>query len=165
MFKTFFAVTGDDDNLQWMPGQEKIPDNWYKRPVLQEYNAVDVFLDLAVGWAAYPDTLRLGGNTNGVDSYQGVDIATLTGGSYHGLEDLIEGDNFACLFFQTQEQAVPDELKGLVNDLAGALEIFDKYVGAVGKNFTCEPLAGYDNSPFNVYPGRNYSPTGPATNY
>ena len=28
MFKQFFAVTGDYPNFTWLPGQERIPDNW-----------------------------------------------------------------------------------------------------------------------------------------
>ena len=28
IFKQFFAVTGDYPNFTWLPGQERIPDNW-----------------------------------------------------------------------------------------------------------------------------------------
>lgn len=163
-FKTWFAVEGEYPNFKWKPGQERIPDNWYRRTSTNQYTVPNVIEDLVIGWAAYPDTFRLGGNTNGVNTYKGVDIATLTGGTYQQ-SNLFEGDNFACLFFQTQQQAVPDELKGLVNDVAAALAIFDKYVGPVASKFKCTPLAKYDNSVFNVYPGRTYSPTGPATNF
>lgn len=165
MFKQFFAVTGDDDNLEWIPGQEQIPDQWYKRPVGSEYDIPDVFFDLIQGWAAYPDTFRFGGNTNGVNSYQGVDVATFSAGQYHGLSDLSEGNNLACLLFETQQQFIPDELKGVVNDIAGAVNLFQKYVGGPFAKFGCSQLAQYDNSVFNQYPGRTYSPTGPATNY
>lgn len=30
-FKQFFAVTGNYPDFQWLPGQERIPDNWYRR--------------------------------------------------------------------------------------------------------------------------------------
>lgn len=44
--------------------------NWYKRPVAVQYNAVDVFGDLIPEFAAYPDSFRFGGNTNGVNVSQ-----------------------------------------------------------------------------------------------
>lgn len=164
IFKSFFAVTGDYPNLTWKRGQERIPDGFYRRPTVNTYTVPDVFQDLGIGWAAYPDTFRLGGNTNGVNSYQGIDVATLTGGTYTP-QNLFQGDNFACLFFQTQQQAVPDELKGLLNVVATALTLFNKYVTPLVSQFTCPQLANYDDSVFNAYPGRTYSPTGPDTNY
>lgn len=30
-FKQFFGVTGNYPDFQWLPGQERIPDNWYRR--------------------------------------------------------------------------------------------------------------------------------------
>lgn len=42
----------------------------------------------------------LGGNTNGVNTYQGIDVATLTGGTLTN-GDVLKPKNFACLLFQT----------------------------------------------------------------
>jgi len=81
------------------------------------------------------------------------------------LANSFEGNNFACLFFQSQQQAVPDALKNGVNAVAGAVGLINKYSNNILSQYTCTPLAGYDNSVFNKYPGRTYSPTGPATNY
>lgn len=39
--------------------------NWYKRPLLEPYNAAAVIGDDVVEFVAYPDTFRFGGNTNG----------------------------------------------------------------------------------------------------
>ena len=36
-FKSFFAVTGKSGAFKYTPGYERIPDNWYKRPVGDEY--------------------------------------------------------------------------------------------------------------------------------
>ena len=44
---------------------------------------------------AEPNTLDIGGNTNGVNTFTGLDIGNLTAGVYNS-EDLLEGDNFAC---------------------------------------------------------------------
>jgi hypothetical protein len=40
ILKTFFAVSGPDGALVWNSGQEKIPQNWYKRPSNNPYGAV-----------------------------------------------------------------------------------------------------------------------------
>jgi hypothetical protein len=42
-----------------------------------------------------PTLLDIGGNTNGVNTFTGVDIGNLTGGVING-ENLLQGDNFAC---------------------------------------------------------------------
>jgi len=39
VFKSFFALSGDGDNLVWNPGKERIPDNWYRRPSNNPYDA------------------------------------------------------------------------------------------------------------------------------
>lgn len=44
MLKSFYGVTGDDDNLVANPGGERIPDNWYRRP--DDYSVAGVAVDL-----------------------------------------------------------------------------------------------------------------------
>jgi len=36
-FKSFFAISGTSGKFTYQPGYERIPDNWYKRPVTDEY--------------------------------------------------------------------------------------------------------------------------------
>jgi len=57
--------------------------NWYRRPTSNQYTAVDGVNDLVIGWAAYPQTFRFGGNVNGVNTYEGIDIADFSGGTYN----------------------------------------------------------------------------------
>lgn len=42
-----------------------------------------------------PTLLNIGGNTNGVSTFTGLDIGDLTGGVING-QNLLQGDNFAC---------------------------------------------------------------------
>ena len=54
-FKSFFGVTGDKvDDFVWVRGQERVPENWYRRPTSNQYTANDVAEDVAIGYAAYP---------------------------------------------------------------------------------------------------------------
>jgi hypothetical protein len=39
VFKSFFAISGPPGNLVWNPGKERIPDNWYRRPSSNPYDA------------------------------------------------------------------------------------------------------------------------------
>lgn len=44
--KSFFAVSGEPGNFVHNRGQERIPDNWYKRPAANAYNTADVLADV-----------------------------------------------------------------------------------------------------------------------
>ncbi|KAF7193697.1 Dothistromin biosynthesis peroxidase dotB [Pseudocercospora fuligena] len=163
-FKTFFGISGNYPNFVWNKGQERIPDNWYKRPVAVQYNAVDVFGDLIPEFAAYPATFRFGGNTNGVNTYTGVDIANLTGGAYNA-QTLFQGNNFGCFFLQTEQQAIPLQLQGGVNDVAKATALVLKYLTPLSAKLGCPALSKYDNSVFQKYTGKSYAPTANPSGY
>lgn len=38
VLKSFFAISGPDDALVWNRFQERIPDNWYRRPSTNPYD-------------------------------------------------------------------------------------------------------------------------------
>ncbi|USW58827.1 Putative chloroperoxidase [Septoria linicola] len=52
--KSFFAITGDNDNLVYTPGHERIPADWYKRPDKSE---------------RYPETIAIGCNMGEVNTF------------------------------------------------------------------------------------------------
>lgn len=54
--KSFFAVSGEEGNLTYNKGWEKIPSNWYRAPV--DYNLVDLNMDLVSLVAKYPELGR-----------------------------------------------------------------------------------------------------------
>lgn len=155
--------------------------NWYKRPLLEPYNAAAVIADDVVEFSAYPDTFRFGGNTNGVrtawrpnastsadfnlkvNTYTGIDINNITGGVYNS-KNLFTGNNFACFVFANQQQAIPQALKGIVNNVAAATKlIFDNFPASIGSGLQCPQLAQYDNSIFDPYAGAGDSWMAPKT--
>lgn len=136
--------------------------NWYRRPSSQQYQAVGgVFGDLAPSFLAYPNSFRIGGNTKGVNTYEGVNLTSLTGGVYN-TDNLFQGNNLACFGYLALQQAVPDFVS------TGALQAADKllnpYLSAAFGALNCPEVAKFNNNDLNNYPGKNYSPTGPATN-
>ena len=97
--KAFFGVTGEPGSFKSHPGGERIPTNWYRRPLSNSYDLKKAISDVVSNYKADPGTFKLGGNTNGVDSFTGVDVADLTGGVFTS-QNLLEGNNLGCFVIQ-----------------------------------------------------------------
>ena len=54
--KSFFGISGEDGNLTYNKGWEKIPENWYRTPV--DYGLVDLNLDTIAFITKYPELGR-----------------------------------------------------------------------------------------------------------
>lgn len=125
--KSFFAITEKPDGtLSWKPGYERIPDNWYRRPLgpQNEYTPNSFALDLVKMAETVPEAVSVGGNTGTVNSFTGVDLGDITGGAYH-TEDLADPKKFVCFFYQLTLAAIPDFLRSetLGTLLAGVLNL------------------------------------------
>lgn len=152
VLKSFFSITGEPGSFQWNEGQERIPDNWYKRAVGDEYTIPYFNSDLTAAALQYPQFLSVGGNTGTVDSFAGVDISDLTGGVYNA-QNLAQGDNAACFAFQFSQQAAPDLLKGLFSSLTAPLSQLNSALASVFAELSCPQLKAIDTSQFANYPG------------
>nr|POF17519.1 aromatic peroxygenase [Quercus suber] len=160
-FKQFFAISGTYPNFKWNRGQERIPENWYRRTSTNQYNVVNVFEDLGVQFLAYPDSFKIGGNTAGVNTFAGLDLGDLTSGVFNAT-NLFEGHNFACFFSQIAQAAIPDLASLALSTVSAITDLVDKYLKL---DLDCPIVDKYDQTLFNQYPGHTYSPSGPATNY
>lgn len=116
---------------------------------------------------AYPDSFRLGGNTNGVNTYEGVDLSDLTGGFVTNGADLfdLKGTNSACFYAQLVQAAIPDFLNLPLQQLTPITNLINDYIKPIAGSLDCPKLDQYDQTLFNKFPGYKYSPAGPATNY
>lgn len=157
-------MTGSPGSFVWNKGQERVPENWYRRPNISPYNLADVFADVGIGYLSYPNTLKIGGNTGKVNSFTGVDVEDLTAGVLNA-KNLFEGDNFACFAFVLLQQGIPDFLKGPLADINNATSFLAPFLSPLFDKLECPQLGKFDQSLFNDFPGYKYSPTGPATNY
>lgn len=63
VLKSFFGVEGEPGNFVINFGYERIPDNWYKRAIGDEYTIPYFATDLNVAALKYPEFLSIGGNT------------------------------------------------------------------------------------------------------
>ena len=125
--KSFFAITETPDGkLTWTPGYERIPDEWYRRPLgpVNEYSPASFAQDFVKMAATVPQAATVGGNTGKVNSFTGVDLSDITGGAYR-TTDLLDPAKFTCYFYQITLALVPDFLRSetLGNLLGGALNL------------------------------------------
>lgn len=145
--KSFFAITEHaDGSLTWQPGYERIPDDWYRRPLgpQNEYTPQSFALDLVKIAQTVPEAVSVGGNTGTTNSFTGVDLGDITGGAYH-TQDLLDPTKFVCFFYQLSLAIVPDFLRSraLGTLLGSALTLLQSKIGpyvdpscaTIGKSF------------------------------
>lgn len=151
-FASFFGVTGASNNLNYKAGWERIPENWYRRPIGDEYT-IPLFLgDLVNHGVQYPQFLVPGGNTGKTNTYTPVNLTALTHGLYSSAT-LLQGNNLECFLYQMLPQATPDLLKqtetSAINLLAGLTAQVNKALAGLN----CPQLQAIDKSQFAKYPG------------
>ncbi|KAL0061585.1 hypothetical protein AAF712_011612 [Marasmius tenuissimus] len=148
--KSFFAVSGDTpSDFVYQEGWERIPDNWYKRSVGDDYGLEPFNVDLLAAALEYPIFLSVGGNTGTVDSFTGVSLEDFTGGVLNAAS-LLRGDNLLCFIVQAAIQALtPDILIGLGGDVLGALERLRSPME--GRN--CPALGEFNTQLLEKFPG------------
>ena len=152
ILKSFFSITGDEGSFKYTPGYERIPENWYKRAIGDEYTIPFFGLDLDAAALQHPEFLSVGGNTGTTNSFAGVDIQNLTGGVYNA-QNLLEGNNLACFAFQAAVLEAPDLLKGLVSDITGAAGKIASTLTDTLVQLGCPQLEEFDTTQFEKFPG------------
>ncbi|KAJ8114009.1 heme-thiolate peroxidase [Boeremia exigua] len=162
VLKSFFAVTGDaPGSFVHNRGQERIPENWYKRPAANAYNLANVVADLQVNNLMYPGTIRFGGNTGTTNSFAGVDLTDLTGGVFN-TADLADGNKAACFFLQASLAGLPDISNPLLGVVGSVLGWATQQLGPLSSKFGCPQLATFNSQLFNKFPGSQYKGSGNA---
>ncbi|KAG9112986.1 hypothetical protein FRC07_007819, partial [Ceratobasidium sp. 392] len=92
VLKSFFGVQGTSKNMTYRLGYERIPNNWYRRPIDDDYDGTHLNSDISQMLAVVPNTISVGGNTGKVNTFTVVNISDLTGGVYK-YETLLQGNN------------------------------------------------------------------------
>lgn len=54
--RNFYGIYGDEDNLTYREGWERIPENWFKTPI--DYGLIQLNLDTIALMAEYPELGR-----------------------------------------------------------------------------------------------------------
>ncbi|KAF1930036.1 uncharacterized protein M421DRAFT_59563 [Didymella exigua CBS 183.55] len=162
VLKSFFGVTGDaPGQFVHNRGQERIPENWYKRPFSNAYNIPNVLVDVQTNNLMYPGIIRIGGNTGTTNSFAGVDLTDLTGGVFN-VGDLADGNKGACFLLQASLAGLPDISNPLLGAVGSVLGWATQQLGPLSSKFSCPQLATFDNQLFNKFPGASYKGSGNA---
>ncbi|ORY86997.1 Chloroperoxidase [Protomyces lactucae-debilis] len=154
VMQSFMSVVGSPDNnganLRYVEGNERIPDNWYKRAADVKYS-VPLFLAdaLRVGQVE-PRILSVGGNLGKVNTYTGVNRADPAGGLANA-GDLTQGNNLACFLYQNAQIVLLDPLKQLTGPLLAAVNsLATTYLKVPA---ACPQIQQYDPSIVAQFPG------------
>lgn len=155
---SFFSIYRHPENgsIYHVPGYERIPDNWYKRPVGSEYTLVDVVTGVLKYGQKYPEVLAIGGNTGKVNSFTGVNLANITGGVYNA-QNLLQGNNLACFIYSAVvQQAIPSQLQFIYKTLTPVVDsLLKTLTGSFSSlNVGCPQLQNIDwPALYAKYPG------------
>ncbi|KAI4593977.1 hypothetical protein KJ359_008765 [Pestalotiopsis sp. 9143b] len=150
--KSFESIIGEPGNFTWVPGHERIPDNWYRRAIGDEFGLAAFTLDAMDALRHLPDLLVLGGNTGKPNTFTGVNVSSLTSGVFNA-ETLLDGNNAMCFAFQTVSMVTPDIFRGLVSNVAKAVQMLAGPLNTVISELGCPQLEKYDTALFDQYPG------------
>lgn len=138
MFKSFWGVVdGDNGQLEYKRGWERIPENWYKIPV--DYSLVNLNVDIVSWVLKYPVLASVGGNTGTVNSFTGIDVSDISGGLLNAAT-LLEGNNLLCYALQVVKTFSPDSLSPLFATLAVPLGLLTGALGTALTDLSCAPF-------------------------
>jgi hypothetical protein len=155
-FSSFFGVdthqSTDPNDFEVKQGWERIPDNWYKRPIDDEFSIPDFLLDVVQHAEYDPRLLSFGGNTNGPNTFAGLDIGDLTGGVLN-FANLLDPNNLLCVALQIAEAAAPDVLGSLYTDVKKAMTPLTDKIAQLLANKACPQLQKINSELFEQYPG------------
>ena len=150
VIKDWFGISGESGSYTAQQGWERIPSDWYKRPIEYPYDTDYYTADLVNAALLHPKFLNIGGNTGKVNTFTGVDVTNLTGGVYNA-QTLAQGNNAACFGYQFAAQAKPDVVLGALTQLDDAL-------GKVSSELSCPQLKSIDEAQLMQFPGYARSP-------
>ena len=124
VLKSFFGITENSDgSFSGGAGYERIPDNWYKRAIGDEYTIPFFVLDLNYEALQYPQFADVGGNTGEPNTFTGVNVTDLTSGVFNA-QTLLEGNNLFCFAYQMAQAGLTDQLLalgGTLTELIGTI--------------------------------------------
>lgn len=149
---SFYSVTQNlkTGELEYTPGHERIPDNWYRQPT----NGLSLarFLRQLIGiLEEYPRAGSIGGNTGTVNSFTGVDLSDFTQGVLNG-KDLLDPKKLACYLFRLVQGLTPDILSRL-GRLIGKGILQELTEGILGVGLLDCPEMVFDEQLLSKFPG------------
>lgn len=173
VLKSFMSIQGPENNLRWVPGNEKIPNNWfvtcnlhprdiltfsrYKRHPSDEYSIPYFAVDVTYIAQRDPRIALIGCNQGKVNTYNAISPELLTSGAYTTAEVLA---NPVCFSTQFLSAALPSLTGISATALAPLATLLTSATGALGG---CDPISNANLSALAFCPGATVygGPTAP----
>ena len=152
VLKSFFAITGEPGSFKNQHGYERIPNNWYRRAVGDEYTIPYFSSDLNAAGLQHPEFFSTGGNLGKTDTYTAVNPANLTGGVYT-TQNIAQGNNAACFAYQAAVLLAPDLLKGGVQSATAVVNALANVLPNTIGRLNCPQLQKFDPKAYQQFPG------------
>ena len=146
VLKSFYSIQGPEDDLKFVPGHERIPENWYKRNALDEYTIPYFVSDILYFSETIPAINLPGCNLGKVNSYLGIGPEVLSKGAYTNAE---AAKNPMCFVSEYALATLPG-LTGLTSIL---LEPLISQFKSVTSKLNCAPIAAVNTTAFELCPG------------
>lgn len=162
--KSFFAVTEDHQGgLQYTPGAEQIPCNWYRRHSSRPYTIQDLNEDIRYMFTRNPDLLNkyfVGGNSNSTaGNWVSLDIEKMSGGNYT-LDSILSKPNHPiCFAVASGPEFTAPYIKALYRDVVPVYDLLDEKVVPLTKPLNCPHWYHLDYSLFDDLKGYKMSLT------
>lgn len=154
IIKSFYGVHGEEPNFEYKEGWERIPDNWYRRPL--DYTLLQFLLDGQAIAGRHPQLFRyrlmdmttrvpqrntnascsLGGNTGKVNTFTGLDLSDIFGGAFHSV-NLLQGNNTICLGLEVLKALTPSPFSSLYSNFVIPLKLIEEAINPVHKVLNC----------------------------
>ncbi|KAH7333514.1 Chloroperoxidase [Rhexocercosporidium sp. MPI-PUGE-AT-0058] len=133
--KAIYGVTGPDDDMVYVRGSDRIPENYYRRP--RDFTFTDGLADLIYHTIIKrPVLFSIGGNVNGVNTFAGLNFADISGGAFNALQ-LLEGNNALCFVFQFVKEASPNILSSIYATVGPALSQLTEALNVIFFSLDC----------------------------
>ncbi|KAJ7025524.1 Chloroperoxidase [Mycena alexandri] len=149
---SLFAFISDDatGHLQYHPGHERIPANWYRRP--DPFTHATAAPRLKAMGDADRRVMIPGGNMGEVNTFTPMDISELTGGVYTE-ETLFEGDNLPCFCFQVLQLTMVANPKNTGTGTGTGVFLPGGPLAKSMEEWMCPKLKKLNEKMYDQYPG------------
>lgn len=165
VLKSFFSITGPENNLTWVPGHERIPDNWYKRdpadayglgiferlPIFKSASGRSLSTDINYICEGQEEICKPGCNMGKVNSFVNINTTDTSKGVYQDQDQLKNVLCFGIAYANAALNFIP--IVSTVNQ-----ELILPIQNLVG----CPTIEGLDESALQACPGYSFyqGPTG-----
>jgi hypothetical protein len=150
VLKSQYGITQSPSGaLVYAPGTERIPYNWYRRPIEQKYNNERILLDLTEMWRKNPQLLHMGGNIRGVDTYEELDIFKFTNGVYSAASVSVRRDRMMCFVLQAMRILMRSAMNQADNVALEAMQRMEDFLDGL----TCPEMTSVNEGMLERYPG------------